>query len=327
MNIIVKSTVLWLNLLNRVNEVKKVYGSKIILQTIFFLENIQKNSLTLIGHKATLLDILIEHGISDVSTSIAFLNKLKTIYDLDVVIKKMEEAIDKYGINQVALILEQAYVRVVDTYYANYGFKKVYFPEGVIPQVEIDLKKSMNVMNIFVDSEFIVDEKNFKSRKSQRIFYTSDFRFSRMSFPSKKDMDYIHLDDEKRIWLTTLIKELTKVSIDQIDFVLDNPNNQIYSLSYQFDYYQTIYTDGEIEDDLDREVNTYYLNQDIVVKEASVLMICDVVQGEVGKVKLIIHPTYFKKYIEQLESSYEKELLDVIYELLEHKKRSSIIKN
>ena len=324
MELIIKNTLEWMNLITRIRELKKVYGSDIIDQTIFLLENMQKNNLILVGHKALFLDVLVEHKIDDISLIIQFLNKIKNIYDLDIVLKKMEEAIDQYGINQVALILDQAYIRAINTYYFNHGFRKAYFKEGVIPKIEIDLKKNMNMINVFTDSEFIVDEQNFVLRKAQRIYYTSDFRFGSMTLPSKKEMDYIYFDDEKRIWLNTLIKEMVKIPIDHVVLELEDPNNQKYSLSYQFDYYQTIQTDGEIKDTLGGEVTNFYHNEDIVVTGADVLMICEVEKGEVVQVKLNIHPTYFKRYMQQLNDSQDKYLLNIIYQLLDHTKRNAL---
>ena len=96
MELIIKNTLEWMNLITRIRELKKVYGSDIIHQTIFLLENMQKNNLILVGHKALLLDVLVEHKIDDISLIIQFLNKIKNIYDLDIVLKKMEEAIDQY---------------------------------------------------------------------------------------------------------------------------------------------------------------------------------------------------------------------------------------
>ena len=48
-------------------------------------------------------------------------------------------------------------------------------------------------------------------------------------------------------------------------------------------------------------------------------MICGIENEEITQVKLIIHPSYFKKYVQQLENSQDKYLLNTIYQLLERK--------
>ena len=318
MNLIVKSTQEWINLITKLREIKTKFGHSIIDQTIFLLEQMQNNRLVSVGQKVMLLDVLVEQGIDNISFIIQLLNKLKNIYDLASVLRKIEEIEDKYGVNYIAFMLDQDSIRVVDTYYTNHGFKECYLPLGVIPKVEIDLKKNMSVINSFMDSEFITHEQDFRLREDKRIYYTSDFRFGSMSFPSKQEMDFVNLSVLKKKWVDTLFKSLTAVPQDCIFLEVTDSNRQKMHLSNQFDYYEIIQTDGEILDSLGGTLTSFY--QNITVSNADVVMISKIEKCEVKQIMFTIHPTYFKKYIQELETSQDKYLLDIIYQLLDHKK-------
>ena len=157
---------------------KEIYGSTMFDETIFLLQQIKNYYFGPIKNKVLLLDLLVEHGIDNIDLMITFLNQIKSIYQLDSVALKIDESVNRYGIHQIAFMLDSKPIVEVDSFCSNLGFKKVYFPSDVIPKVEIDYQQ-VKIKNTVSHCEFIADEQNFLTQQTLRTYYTSEDVYKR----------------------------------------------------------------------------------------------------------------------------------------------------
>ena len=315
MKAIVKNVFEWVNLFKRIQQLKEIYGSTMFDETIFLLQQIKNYSFGPIKNKVLLLDLLVEHGIDNIDLMIIFLNQSKSIYQVDSVALKIDESVNRYGIHQIAFMLDSKPIVEVDSFCSNLGFKKVYFPSDVIPKVEIDYQQG-KIKNTVSHCEFIADEQNFLTHQTLRTYYTSDFRFSCMSLPLKEEMDHVNIEHEKKEWMDVLMKELCLIDPLSVHLEVIDPNQLYHSFS-EFNHYCTIITDGEIRDVYGNSIPAFYGNKDIVVSQADVLMMCQINCGEVQNIRLVVHPTYFKQYVEGLQNDKNRSYLCLLERLLD----------
>ncbi len=325
MNVIKRSTIEWINLLSRLHELKIKYGYSLFHDTIICLDCLEHQKMMSIGVKSQLLDLLVEHEIDHLSLMKLFLVRIESIYNLESVIVKIREAQTKYGLDSIAFVLDDPLEnKVVSTFYSKYGYQKAYFPKDIIPFTQVDFKAGEMKFVVNPYTEFIVDKKD--RQQLERIFYTNDFRFGSESLPLKAEMDYYDAVKEKRYWMDHLIFNLSYLGNSNIELLVQDPNIQYYDVR-PTDVYEnyTVLTDGLIMDSNGRElVNRTGYFSEVVVKDADVLMICQINHGEITNIKLIVHPLYFKDYIKELDDNNEKGILASVLAMLDNTKRKSM---
>ena len=275
-----------------------------------------------LGNKSKLVDLLVEHHIDEFDLMKDFLLQIINIFDFHSVVVKLEEAQKDYGIDSVSLVLStQASNNVISIFHSNYGFQRAYFPKDIIPISRIDFKTGDIQLIVASHYEYILDKK--EQGKCERIFWTRDFRFGSKTFPTKEKMDQYNFKDEKKKWLSYIISNLVRFEDSEIDFVLDDPNLQVMNLNTSNIYENySILTDGLVYDENERELlrrNGYF--ERVFVREANVLMVCQIEQEGITKIKLIVDPIYFKEYMNGLEQDREKEFLANIFFLLKNSKK------
>lgn len=317
MEIINKNVMEWVNLFYRLNDFKNQYGHSFFQEVIACLDCLSQKKLVTLGNKAKLIDLLVEHHIDDIELMKKFLIQIKDIYDFHQVAVKVEEVQKQYGITSVSLILDSMNLSsIVPVYHSNHRFQRAYFPKDVIPFSKIDFKTGDIQLVVAPYCEYIVDKKDQET--FERIFWTRDFRFASKTFPSKKEMDQYNFRDEKKKWFSYIISNLVRFDASEIDFVLDDPNLQVMNLNTSNIYENySILTDGLVYDENERELlrrNGYF--ERVFVRDANVLLICQIEQEGITKIKLIVDPIYFREYMEKLEQDREKELLADVFFLL-----------
>lgn len=322
MGVINKKVMEWINLFNRLDELKRTYGYSFFKDAIFWLDCLSQKKLVTLGNKSKLVDLLVEHHIDEFDLMKDFLLQIINIFDFHSVVVKLEEAQKDYGIDSVSLVLStQASNNVISIFHSNYGFQRAYFPKDIIPISRIDFKTGDIQLIVASHYEYILDKK--EQRKCERIFWTRDFRFGSKTFPTKEKMDQYNFKDEKKKWLSYIISNLVRFEDSEIDFVLDDPNLQVMNLNTSNIYENySILTDGLVYDENERELlrrNGYF--ERVFVREANVLMVCQIEQEGITKIKLIVDPIYFKEYMNGLEQDREKEFLANIFFLLKNSKK------
>lgn len=318
MNVLKRSVIEWINLLTRLNDIKKKYGSSIFQETILYIHYLEQGKFISVGVKAQVIDLLVEHGIDDFGLIKQFLEK--SLFNIEKVVGDLKLVQEKYGLDMVALILEKNKKCFVPVNYSKDGYHRVYFPKDVIPMTVMDFETGKIQYIVSSDTEFILDKR--EGQNLERTFYTSDFRFARETFPSREQMDYYDDAKEKRNWMDQLIFHLSYFNHDNTQLVIEDPNHS-YDLTSK-DVYQhyTIFTDGIVMDSNGRKVeNQSGYFKEVNVCHADVLMVCQMIQNEIVQIKLVVHPLYFKEYVEELKKEHERGLLATIYALLDHCKK------
>ena len=247
-----------------------------------------------------------------------FLERLN--FNLEKVIDEIKGAQIKYGLDSIAFVLDDLEKdKVIPVSYSNFGYQKAYFPKDVIPVPMMDFKSGEIKLAVSPYTEFIVDKK--EGQELERTFYTNTFRFGSETLPLKNEMDHYDWVKEKRKWMDSIIFNLAYLGNPNTTLLVEDPN-QSYDLKSSYAYeYNTVLTDGMLFDINARCLTNKsgYFNQ-VFVKNADVLVICQMKRGEIINIKLIVHPEYFKKYTEELKASNEKGLLSSILALLGNNK-------
>ena len=198
MGVINKKVMEWINLFNRLDELKRTYGYSFFKDAIFWLDCLSQKKLVTLGNKSKLVDLLVEHHIDEFDLMKDFLLQIINIFDFHSVVVKLEEAQKDYGIDSVSLVLStQASNNVISIFHSNYGFQRAYFPKDVIPISRIDFKTGDIQLIVASHYEYILDKK--EQGKCERIFWTRDFRFGSKTFPTKEKMDQYNFKDEKKL--------------------------------------------------------------------------------------------------------------------------------
>lgn len=322
MNVIKRSAIEWINLFTRLNSIKEKYGFSIFKETIILLSYLEQQKMVAVGVKGQILDLLVEHEIDDLSLMKIFLERLN--FNLENAIEKVKAAQIKYGLDNIAFVLDEPEKeKEISVSYSNFGYQKAYFPKDIIPVPIMDFKMGEIRLAVNPYAEFIVDKK--EEQTLERTFYTNSFRFGSVTLPLKAEMDYYDWGKEKRKWMDSIVFNLAYLGNSNTTLLVKDPN-QVYNLKSSCAYeYNTILTDGILLDSNERILTNRngYFNQ-VFVKGADVLMICQMSHGEITNIKLIIHPEYFKKYIEELKKEQEKGLLSSVLALLDDNKRKNM---
>ena len=322
MNVIKRSTIEWINLFTRLNSIKEKYGFSIFKETILLLSYLEQQKMISVGVKGQILDLLVEHEIDNLSLMKTFLERLN--FNLENAIEGIKEAQIKYGLDSITFVLDEPKKeKEISVSYSNFGYQKAYFPKDIIPVPIMDFKEGEIKLAVNPYAEFIVDKK--EGQKLERTYYTNSFRFGSETLPLKDEMDHYDWVKEKRKWMDSVIFNLAYLGNPNTTLLVENPN-QAYDLKSSYVYeYNTILTDGILLDSNARRLTnkTGYFNQ-VVVNSADVLMICQISHGEITNIKLIVHPEYFRKYIEELKEEHEKGLLSSVLALLDDAKRKNI---
>lgn len=322
MQVINKNVMEWINLFNRFDELKGAYGYSFFKDTVFWLDCLSQKKLMALGNKSKLIDLLVEHHIDEIDLMKEFLLQIMNIFDFHSVVVKLEEVQKDYGIDSVSLGLNtQDSNNVISIFHSNYSFQRAYFPKDVIPISRIDFKTGDIQLIAASHYEYILDKK--EQGKCERIFWTRDFRFGSKTFPTKEEMDQYNFKDEKKKWLSYIISNLVRLDNREIDFVLDDPNLQVMDLNVSNVYQNySILTDGVVYDENERELlrRSGYFGR-VFVQEANVLMVCQLEQEGISKIKLMVHPIYFREYMNELEQDHEKGLLENIFFLLKNSRK------
>lgn len=318
MNVLVKPVADWMNLLMRIDCLEKEYGLKIVDELLFYLDHLESGLFLPLKEKSILLDLLVEHKIDHMQEMKDFLKKIKSLRNLSMIATKLEDVTERYGLTKLALILDDDNnFRAVDTFFSYDGFRKVYFPRGVEPVTKFHYEQGFIQFVVDPYCEFIVDEK--KGYQHERIFYTSDLRFGCMTLPLKSQMNCYNFEKEKRDWLELLLFHLSCLSSSNIELSLADPNEGIRKLSSQNIYEDyTIVTDGLVFDLSGKQMlSLQHLREDVIVKNADVLVVCQIFNHQLSHIKLMIHPLYFEKYMVQLKESNERDILRMLQVMLE----------
>ncbi len=308
----------WMNLLRQIDHLESEYGAKIVDELFIYLDHLESGMFLPLKENVRLLDLLVEYGIDHMQEMKDFLTKIKSLRNLSMIVTKIEEATEKYGLTRLALILddEESY-RLVDTTFSYDQFRKVYFPKGIEPVIKFYYEKGLTQFVVDPHCEFIVDEK--KGYQHERIFYTSDLRFGCMTLPLQSQMDFYDTQKEKKKWFELLLFHLAYLLPSNIELSLTDPCEGIRHLATQNIYEDyTIVTDGLVFDlSGKRMLSLQHLREDVTVKNADVFVACHITNHQLTQVKLMVHPLYFKKYVMQLEEAKEKGILRVLKKLLE----------
>lgn len=326
MDIIKRSVIDWLNLLTRINNLKKEYGSQLLEETIWWLGNLEQKNITSLGNKAKLIDVLVEHKIDDVILMKKFLKKIKVIYNLELVINRIKVAKEECGINDIAFIVDEDKKNInVDVLFSNSFIRRCFFTKDVFLIPNINFYRGKINLAINPDFDFIVDEKDFDdNNRSDRILYTNGFYFNSISFPTKEEMDLCEIDDLRNKWMDNLLFNIAFQLKEKGSLVLDNLNDKEFDLN-SFDVFQgySVFSDGTLYDCYGNELEIKHFNsKKIIVKNALILLICKFNGEEIVDFKLAVNPVYFKDYIQKKRQQGEKEYLQIILSLLEDKQLS-----
>ena len=318
MKVLKRSVIEWICLLTRLDDIKKKYGSSIFQETLLSIHYLEQKKAVMLGAKAQVIDLLVEHGIDDFELIKLFLKK--SFLNLEKVIGDLKFVQEKHGLDMIALILEENKKCFVPVNYSKYGYQRAYFPKDVIPMTVMNFETGEIQYMVSSDTEFILDKK--VGQNLERTFYTSDFRFTRETFPKKEEMNYYDDAKEKRNWMDQLIFHLSYLNHDNTQLVIEDPNH-VYDLTSK-DVYQsyTVLTDGIVMDLNGGKVEKqsgYF--KEVNICYADVLMVCQMIQNEIVQIKLVVHPLYFKKYVEELEKEQERGLLATIYAMVDSCKK------
>lgn len=316
MMIIKKSILEWINLFKRLNDIKGKYGSSIFSETILLLNYLEHGKMISVENKVQVLDLLVEYKIDNFALMKAFLEKL--IFNLEKVISDIVTVQEKFGLDTIAFILDEPKTkRNIPIFYSKCAYERVYFPKDVIPIPIMNFMTGDMQYGVNPYTEFIVDKSDGK--KLERTLYTDDFRLSVMTFPLKSEMDYYNEDKEKRKWMDQLIFNLSYLNNANTEFLVQDPN-KLYDLRSKNAYqYYTFLTDGSAIDGNGNRLESrsgYF--KDVIINNADVLLICQINQGEIQSIKFLVHPLYFKKYLNELQKEQENGMLAAISSMLKH---------
>lgn len=313
MELITRDIDAWLKLFCGLNQLKKEYESKIITEVIIILEKMKNNKISLMSYHTKLLNLFYEFHLDDIDLILELLSVIQSFYSYDNVIAKIKDAEEKYNIDGISFIVQGINSKkVIDTYFVNYAFKKVYCPKDVIPREYIDFTTNgLNKVIINSDKPFIVDERDLYHDKKSTYLYTSDFNLNCELLPLKEEMDLFRINYERDALFQLLLDSLEGFYLaGKMDLIIDKPN-----ISYRNDFVssfekrQTIRSDGKLFGDncelLYPSKMDYLTGSKIMVQEANFVVIAKVNNKVIDSIQLVVD----RDYINYLNQSNNQELI------------------
>lgn len=209
MKCLIKSVDEWIIFLNNLQSLRDIYGSKIIFDALRDLKLLENKLLPKEGKSYAVFSLMQYFGVYSVEDAMLILEKLKNVYNLNVIINKINLCREKYGISHIAFILSSEPLKTICEFINEDNYQLVYTSRDV--SYRSILNNNGIIKEIYGNKEFIVDTKN------ELILYTDEFLF----FPL--DIDIVQDVSKKKIKLISEVINL--ISDKNYYLIVDNPKN------------------------------------------------------------------------------------------------------
>lgn len=212
MKCLIKSVDEWIIFLNDLQSLRDIYGSKIIFDALRDLKLLENKLLPKEGKSYAVFSLMQYFGVYSVEDAMLILEKLKNVYDLNVIINKINLCREKYGITHIACILSSEALKTICEFINEDNYQLVYTSSDVI--ISNTLSEGLFKKIIYGDKEFIVDSKD------KLVLYTSEFIFFNL------DLEIIEDIKLKKLKIISEIIEFLKSR--NLDLIIDDPKNIPY---------------------------------------------------------------------------------------------------
>lgn len=327
MDYIIKKVDDWISFLEKIDEMKEKYGSKIINKGIASIKLLEQNGLPDLKEVAELLQLAYQFDFRNLDIFKQFLIKIEPIYRFSNIREKILHAKEELGIESIAFsLLNEFAPKTIDIYFSGFGFKKVYSSNSIEPYRKYNFKTNgIDTCVISEHTEFILDCKNYHNKQGDtRIFYTDDFSMKIEGFPSKEKMDSFGIKIEKNELFSSLLCSLEEYfDSKKVHLIAGNPS-QVYVKENILDgmNYSTIRTDGIMLDENGLELFPSKIDLSgttrILVRNANMVLISNILKSEIENIFLVVEPSFFMEYLKTVFDEKQEELKKTIVQLMDN---------